>query len=169
MKNKILRKINFWDRCLIVLVIFLYWIFLRAILPNYPKVLKSAYKLCDHSKIEEITPSNRKDIRMFKCKTRIPIEVLFRAKTINVKISSTKKASMKVFLHRNHGSGGMHPESQRISPESKFGNIISYNLDHIDNPKINWLTGDYEEVLFDLNDFESLDNIKISIQDVYLQ
>lgn len=168
MKIRILSKISLGDKLLIVLAASFSWVFLRAILPNYPMDLTDPYNLCDHANIMDITPSNRKDIKIFKCEARIPLKVLFRAKTININISSNQEASMRVFLHR-HGSGGMNPVSQRIFPKSTSGNLVTYDLDTINNPKINWLTGDYDEVIFEINNFKSLDNINISIQEVYLK
>ena len=169
MKIKIFGKINLWDTLLIILISLFCWTLLRSILPNYPRNLTDPYNLCNHPNIEEITPSNRKDLRIFKCKTKVPIDVLFHAKTINVKISSNREASMKVFLHRNNGSGGLNPEAKRIFSNSTSGNLVTYDLDHINNPKINWLTGDYEEVIFEINNFKSLESIKISIQKANLQ
>lgn len=168
MKIKILSKISLRDKLLIVLAASFSWIFLRAILPNYPMDLTDPYNLCDHANILDITPSNRKDIKIFKCEAKIPVAVLFRAKIINVNISSNQDAGMKVFLHRN-GSGGMNPVSQRIFPKSTSDNLVAYDLDTINNPKINWLTGDYDEVIFEINNFKSFDNINISIQKVYLR
>lgn len=169
MKNKVLGKINLRDTFLIISVSFFCWILLRAILPNYPPNLMNPYNLCDTFNIYEITPQNSKDIRMFQCKTKIPVDILFRAKTIYVSILSNQEVSMTVSLHRN-GSGGMQPSSQRIFPESSTsGNLVVYDLDSKNNPKINWLTGDYDEVILNVNNFKSLDNIKVNIQNVYLK
>lgn len=164
MKNKIV-----WDTSLIISISFFCWILIRAILPIFPPNLTNTYNLCGASNILEITPQNSKDIRMFQCKTKIPVDILFRAKTINVNVFSNQEVSMTVLLHRN-GSGGMHSPSQRIFPESSTsGNVVTYDLDSIDNPRINWLTGDYDEVIFEINNPKSLDNINVNIQKAYLR
>ncbi len=181
MKIKIFGKRNLRDVLLIILVSIFCWIFLRAILPRYPKDLMNDYRLCDtpYSVLWSgqpelsyrlvIIPKRRTDHITISCKSKIPVGVLLRAKTIYVNIFSNQEADLTVFLHRN-GSGGMYPSSQRIFPESSTsGNLVTFDLDSINNPKINWLTGDYDEIIFEINNFKSLDSIQISIQKVYLK
>ena len=168
MEIKILSKIHFWDILLIILVSFCCWILLRAILPSYPTSLTKPYNLCDTSDHLVITSQTKTDHLTLSCKTKIPVDVLFRAKAIYVSVYSNQEVSMKVFLH---GKGsGPYPTSQRIFPKlSKEVNLVAFDLDEINRPKINWLVGDYDGVTFEINNFKSLDSITVNIQKVYLK
>ena len=188
MKNKIFNKI--WDRFLIILVVFSLWVLLMAIFPNYPAKFTESYNLCDTSNLSswvrqsdvlfknvssptgentlQVTSQRYINSLMFSCDIKIPIDILFRAKKIYVDVYSSQEADMTIFLHRRGFGPFLAPK--RIFPKLiANGNLTILDLDDIHRPKINWLIGDYDEITFEINNFQPLDNITINIKKVYLQ
>ncbi|KKQ25798.1 MAG: hypothetical protein US62_C0006G0019 [Candidatus Woesebacteria bacterium GW2011_GWA1_37_8] len=166
------------------------WVLLRTIAPITPRKIDTKFNLCSLDNITSWSipqgnqPTSIYSIKSLKetkivfsfdkvseriiliCKTSIPVDVLYKAKSLNLNINSNQKLTITAEIQR-HGQGAeLH---NLIIDKSSDDNpqIISSELGKI-RPKINWLTGDYDSVIFYLSPSNIESNLNLIIYGIFL-
>lgn len=105
---------------------------------------------------------------LFYCDTLIPVSILSKANTMNLLIKSNQKIDLKMIAERNQ-YGGYAIES-KIDPEENDGfTLVSGRLGNKNAPKINWLTGDYNQVFFSIDSPNKGNQLILEIENIYLE
>lgn len=101
------------------------------------------------------------------CRFNIPQIKLYQALTLNVTYKISQPASFTVSMHR----AGMGPMFAPVKINTSDINKLITNtwmLNEADLPKSNWLSGSYEDVIFQVSEFDPNKEFILSIYDVYL-
>ncbi len=181
---------------ILILTLAFLWIMIVTINSIKPKRIANRFQICDinnisswgaiQGEIKKITsiktpPGKPEDhIELifnnpahdpyFSCKYLIPETILFRALTINVRYKVNQTAQIHIGMHRVGQGPGW--ESILVDKES-VDKIITgtWSIDKpTDNePKLNWLSGPYEEVTFGISNFDRLKPLILTIYEVYLE
>lgn len=172
------------------------WITLVTIRPIKPNRLKSHFQACDinnisswgsiQGEIKQITslktpPGKPEDYiefsydnsphnPYFSCKSYIPTTVLYKATTINLRYKLNQPTVINIGIHRVGQGPGWKPVP--IGIESVDKEITtSWPIDSSTDgePRLNWLSGPYEEVTFGITDFNRAKPLVITIYEVYFE
>lgn len=182
-------KLRYLNTLLNIFSILFSVILIRFSIPGTIPKLKEPFSLCKSENIQlwkgqtpvkiealkkddevilEISPDKQVNRFVFECNTPIPLNILFRANSLYVSISTnTTNIEVTAYIHRN-GSGGIAPDPKRISSTNTFENIF-YEFDKEYRPKVNWLVGDYNRIVFDISNPNGSKDTKIYINKVYFQ
>lgn len=102
------------------------------------------------------------------CKFHIPEIILYKALTLNVTYKLSQPGFFGIGIHRE----GMGPSWKPVEVNSSNTNKIiasTWLLNETDLPKLNWLSGSYEEVVFQVSKFDSNKELILSVYEVYLE
>ncbi len=102
------------------------------------------------------------------CKFTIPEIALYKALTLNVTYKLSQPGFFEVGMHR----AGMGPSWKPVEVDSSNTNKLitsTWLLNEADLPKINWLSGSYEEVVLRVSKFDPNKELILSIYEVYLE
>ncbi len=102
----------------------------------------------------------------FSCKTLIPVSKLYPAKTLNVEIKSNQKIDININLRIK--GGGIPFNYLTYNLKGDPDNLV-FLLDQKNNPKINWLRDDFDEILFTVKNFNMNEELILEISNIYLQ
>lgn len=102
------------------------------------------------------------------CLNNIPVGTLYRAKTLKVTVSSNQPVEVGLTLHRMGGGPIWKPTSIN-SDQLNTPLLLSQPLSIPMNHKVNWLSGDYDAVVFDLEKYDPTKKLIFRIYDVYLE
>lgn len=132
------------------------------------KTLRSSLSLLNYSDLAyQGTPANPGEFE-FWCKFDMPEMILYKALTLNITYKINQPTSFELGLHH----AGMGPTWAPISIDSTQTNKLitsTWILDEADLPKINWLSGPYEEITFRISKFDPNKELILSIYEVYLE
>lgn len=104
----------------------------------------------------------------FWCKFHIPELVLYKAITLNI----TYKLNQSSFIDVGIRRVGMGPAWQPIEVNSNNTNKVitsTWLLNDPQQPKLNWLSGPYEEVTFRVSKFDPNKELILNIYQVYFE
>lgn len=164
--------------------------------PLKPKRLTGHFQICDISNISswdaiqekiqqvsiagilpgatgnyiEFTYENLSDNSFILCKFNIPEIVLYKASTINVVYKLNQPAQLAIGIHRV-GQGPFW-EPVIINSDSvnkKITSTWTIDKDQGNEPKLNWLSGPYEEVIFRVSESDRAKPLVLTIYEVYLE
>lgn len=102
------------------------------------------------------------------CKFTIPEMALYKALTLNVTYKLSQPGLFEIGMHR----AGMGPSWKPVEVTSSNANKLitsTWLLNEADLPKLNWLSGSYEEVIFQVSKFDPNKELILSIYEVYLE
>lgn len=102
------------------------------------------------------------------CRFTIPEMVLYKAMTISVTYKLNQPAFFEIGMHRS----GMGPMFVPVKINANDTNKLitsTWVLNETDLPKINWLSGPYEEVFFRVSKFDPNKELILSIYEAYLE
>jgi len=188
-----LRSAIFFKTILLFMIFITTLLLIRSIKPNVP-LLRESFSLCNLGNLEswsilsETKPLFYKSVSLeggrpffeiiypkessgsiFSCKTLIPVQKLYEAKTINIELITNQKINFKIGIFRR---GGSPPLGKPATVEPSFKDeirTITFYLDSKEGPKINWLTGDYDEIRFEWSNPNLEENLTIQILNVSLR
>lgn len=158
---------------IIFAVLILLWIMSATISPIKPHRL-GKYPICNITPPSHIEFVYQHPATAFEqpefvnfCKYNISQMTLYKALTLNVTYKLNQPASFEVSLHRA-GWGPMFVPV-KINPNDTNKLITStWLLNEADLPKLNWLSGSYEQVIFRVSQFDPNKELILSIYEVYL-
>ena len=107
---------------------------------------------------------------MIQCKKRIPKEILFRAKTINIKMEVNQPIKFDIGIHRVGQGPGWQPQDIGTDEINKII-TLDWQIDsgQVEQEKrLNWLSGDYEAVSIGAKEFDENKDLIITIYSVFL-
>src|SRR3972149_7477709 len=172
MKNRFIKSIKILTS--LVFVLSFIWIMVRVDNPISISRLRSKYDVCDmmditswqtpqeypnkissnlnpqtQEKYIEATYNHIINRALLECRGKIPVEVLYKAHTINFVIKLSELAILGPTIKR----AGQGPELGPVKITSEnIGKsiIITKQLDEASTPRLTWLSGDYDTVSFDI-------------------
>lgn len=185
-----IREKRLFKTLTIPLVFILLWFMVKLFIPTIPS-LKNKFLLCNlydtsswYTKSEflkyfksvlsksgkvsmEVTFDKSFGEVEFSCKSSIPLLKLYQANTLHFEIKSNQKVDVNVNLRIK--GGGVPLEYKTYNKEEEnYVNDLIYSLDQKNNPKINWLRGDFDEILFTVKNFDRSQDLIIEIFGIYL-
>lgn len=174
---------------LILLLIFVFlWFIIKPAIPTIPSI-KEKFLVCNlydtntwhsdnlflrHFK-SILTPPRKISFEVafdksfgevqFSCKTRLPVSKLYQANTLNLEFRSNQKIDININLRIK--GGGVPFDYLTYNLKEDTDNLVFF-LDQKNNPKINWLRGDFDEILFTAKNFNQNQELIIDIDNIYL-
>ncbi len=188
---KIIKFIKYIPALFIVFSFF--WVMTRVSTPIYPQKIRGEYSICDVSNVNSwVTPQGypvglysylnplTKDSyfkatyqyllerSLLECKTKIPIDVLYNAYTINFLLESDQPVDIALSIKRF----GQGPSWGKVGiNKADVGKklLITKTLNEANQPKLTWLSGDYDRVGLEISNLNPDKVTTITIYNIYLK
>lgn len=137
--------------------------------PNF-YTLKERFSICGKGFTVEVVPgesSSDNNKITINCNSWIPVDIVYKAQTINFHVQTNQRIDLKITFMRN-GFGALGVQSSIASTDNNF-TLVSKKLEDVRGSKINWLTGDYNELVFDVDYYNNKEDLLVEIKDIYLK
>lgn len=145
-----------------------------AIIPLF-LMLKTVFPLIPHLEKKVICKKEKAELKILKvadgviisCKDTISLPTLERAQTLEVKLTANEKFTLRVSLRYKH-SETISTEILTVNPQTDQVSVITFSLDRPTTPKLNRLVSDIDEIVFLITDLKNPEELRVSLNEVYL-